>query len=139
MKTARNNGYKIDYTTNTITVTKKFMEEAGIIGTSAFSTMKELRQMGMNITVKETAPRKNNKITYAQMVQYISCVENSTLYMAQFNAIREEAKSKNNPYNRVLEWFNQTFPCFYDMPEFNAKNEVIVTPANYLIELPEVA
>ena len=139
MKTARNNGYKIDYTTNTITVTKKFMEEAGIIGTSAFSTMKELRQMGMTIAVKEIAPRKNNKITYAQMVQYISCVENSTLYMAQFNAIREEAKSKNNPYNRVLEWFNQTFPCFYDMPEFNAKNEVIVTPANYLIELPEVA
>lgn len=139
MKTARNNGYKIDYTTNTITVTKKFMEEAGVIGTSAFSTMKELRQMGMTIAVKEIAPRKNNKITYAQMVQYISCVENSTLYMAQFNAIREEAKSKNNPYNRVLEWFNQTFPCFYDMPEFNAKNEVIVTPANYLIELPEVA
>ncbi len=139
MKTARNNGYKIDYTTNTITVTKKFMEEAGVIGTSAFSTMKELRQMGMTISVKETAPRKNNKITYAQMVQYISCVENSTFYMAQFNAIREEAKSKNNPYNRVLEWFNQTFPCFYDMPEFNAKNEVIVTPANYLIELPEVA
>lgn len=139
MKTARNIGYKIDYTTNTITVTKKFMEDAGIIGTPAFITMKELRQMGMTITVKETAPRKNNKITYAQMVQYISCVENSTLYMAQFNAIREEAKSKNNPYNRVLEWFNQTFPCFYDMPEFNAKNEVIVTPANYLIELPEVA
>ena len=137
MKTARNHGYKIDYSTNTITVTKKFMEDAGIIGTPAFNIMKELRQMGMTIAVKETAPRKNNKITYAQMIQYISCVENSTLYMAQFDAIREEAKSKNNPYNRVLEWFKDTFPCFYDLPEFNAKNEVIVTPADYLTALPE--
>ena len=139
MKTARNIGYKIDYTTNTITVTKKFMEDAGIIGTPAFNTMKELRQMGMTIAVKETAPRKNSKITYAQMVQYISCVENSSLYMAQFDAVRKESKSKNNPYNRVLEWFKDTFPCFYDMPEFNAKNEVIVTPADYMIELAEVA
>lgn len=139
MKTARNIGYKIDYTTNTITVTKKFMEEAGIIGTPAFSTMKELRQMGMTIAVKETAPRKNNKITYAQMIQYISCVENSSLYMAQFDAAREEAKSKKDTYNRVLLWFNKTFPCFYEMPEFNAKNEVIVTPADYLTEIAEVA
>ena len=113
------------------------MEDAGIIGTPAFNTMKELRQMGMTIAVKETTPRKNNKITYAQMIQYISCVENSTLYMAQFDAVREEAKSKNNHYNRVLEWFKDTFPCFYDMPEFNAKNEVIVTPADYLTALPE--
>lgn len=137
MKTARNHGYKIDYSTNTITVTKKFMEDAGIISTPAFNTMKELRQMGMTIAVKETTPRKNNKITYAQMIKYISCVENSTLYMAQFDAIREEAKSKNNHYNRVLEWFKDTFPCFYDLPEFNGKNEVIVTPADYLTALPE--
>ena len=139
MKTARNIGYKIDYTTNTITVTKKFMDEAGIIGTPAFSTMKELRQMDMTITVKKTESRTNNKITYAQMIQYISCVENSGLYMAQFDAAREEAKSKKDTYNRVLNWFNKTFPCFYEMPEFNAKNEVIVTPADYLTEIAEVA
>lgn len=139
MKTARNNGYKIDYSTNTVTVTKKFMEEAGIIGTPEFNQRKILADMGLTFKIKETAPRKNNKITYAQMIKYISCVENSSLYMAQFDAIREEAKSKNNPYNRVLEWFKDTFPCFYDMPEFNAKNEVIVTPADYLTALPEVA
>ncbi len=139
MKIARNIGYKINYTTNTITVTKKFMEDAGIIGTPAFNTMKELRQMGMTIAIKETKARKNEKITYAKMIQYISCVENSSFYMAQFEAVREESKSKNNPYNRVLEWFKDTFPCFHELPEFNANNEIIVAPADYLTEISEVA
>lgn len=132
-------GYKINYSTNTVIVTKKFMEEAGIIGTPEFNQRKILADMGLTFKIKETAHRKSNKITYSQMVQYISCVENSSLYMAQFDAVREEAKSKKDTYNRVLNWFNKTFPCFYDMPEFNAKNEVIVTPADYLTALPEVA
>ena len=70
MKTARNTGYKIDYSTNTVTVTKKFMEEAGIIGTPEFNQRKILADMGLTFKIKKTAPRKNNKITYAQMIRY---------------------------------------------------------------------
>ena len=45
--------------------------------------------------------------------------------------VRGEAKSKNNPYNRVLDWFKATFPRFYDVPECNDRNEIIVKPHDY--------
>ena len=127
-------GYKINYASNVITVTKKFVEDAGVINSAAFNEMKELRTMGMLIQIKEAKAHRTPKITYRQMIRYIECVENSAHYMARFEAVRAEAQTKRNTYHRVLQWFIQTFPNFYAMPEFNADNEVIVTPCDYLSE-----
>lgn len=124
-------GYVIDYTTKTVTVTKKFMEEAGIIGTKAFEERKVLDEMGLVFQIREVKAHKSNKITYKRMMEYITRVENSAHYLTLFEAVRGEAKSKNNPYLRVLEWFNKTFPRFYEMPEFNSNNEIIVKPVDY--------
>ena len=124
-------GYVIDYTTKTVTVTKKFMEEAGIIGTKAFEERKVLDEMGLVFQIREVKAHKSNKITYKQMMEYITRVENSAHYLTLFEAVRGETKSKNNPYLRVLEWFNKTFPRFYEMPEFNSNNEIIVKPVDY--------
>ena len=65
-------GYVIDYTTKTVTVTKKFMEEAGIIGTKAFEERKVLDEMGLVFQIREVKAHKSNKITYKQMMEYIT-------------------------------------------------------------------
>ena len=124
-------GYAINYATNTVVVSKRFMEEAGIIGTTAFEQRRILAEMGLTFQIREVKPRRNDKITYKQMLEYITRVENSAHYLALFEAVRGEAKSKNNPYNRVLDWFKATFPRFYDAPEFNDRNEIIVKPHDY--------
>ena len=128
--------YRIDFATNTVTVTKKFLEEAESNITSiAFRDMKALRAMGLTIVVKEAKRAKSKHISYEQMVHYISCVENSEFYMARFAAVKNEAASKKNEqYNRVLKWFNKTFPHFYDMPEFTSDNKIRVTSADYPAE-----
>ena len=108
--------YRIDFAANTVTVTKKFLEEAeSNITSTAFKDMKALRAMGLTIVVKETKRAKSKHINYDQMVHYISCVENSEFYMARFAAVKNEAASKNEQYSRVLKWFKETFPHFYDM------------------------
>lgn len=124
-------GYVIDWTAKTVTVTKKFMEEAGVIGTTAFEQRRILAEMGLVFQIREVKARRNGKITYKQMMEYITRVEDSAHYLALFEAVRGEAKSKNNPYNRVLDWFKATFPRFYDAPEFNDRNEIIVKPHDY--------
>ena len=86
-------------------------------------------EAGDAIVVREVKPRKKNTITYAQMLQYISLVENSEKYLATFHVMRAEAGSKNDRYNRVLSWFRKTFPDFYDLPALNEKNEIIVKAA----------
>ena len=122
-------GYKICFATDTITVTKKFMDDASVINSAAFKEMMALRKLGMAIVVREVKPRKKNTITYAQKLQYISLVENSEKYLATFHVMRAEAGSKNDRYNRVLSWFRKTFPDFYDLPALNEKNEIIVKAA----------
>lgn len=127
--------YRIDFAANTVTVTKKFLEEAeSNITSTAFRDMKALRAMGLTIVVKEAKRAKSKHISYGQMVHYISCVENSEFYMARFAAAKNEAASKNEQYSRVLKWFKETFPHFYDMPEFTSDNKIRVTTADYPAE-----
>lgn len=127
--------YRIDFAANTVTVTKKFLEEAESNITSvAFKNMKAFRAMGLTVVVKETKRAKSKHISYEQMVHYISCVENSEFYMARLAAVKNEAASKNEQYSRVLKWFKETFPHFYDMPEFTSDNKIRVTSADYPAE-----
>ena len=73
--------YRIDFAANTVTVTKKFLEEAeSNITSTAFRDMKALRAMGLTIVVKEAKRAKSKHISYEQMVHYISCVANSEFY-----------------------------------------------------------
>lgn len=132
--------YRIDFAANTVTVTKKFLDEAeSNIASTEFKDMKMLRAMGLTVVVKETKRSKSKHISYDQMLHYISCVENSEFYMARFAAVKNEAASKNEQYSRVLKWFKETFPHFYDMPEFTSDNKIRVTTADYLDEETNVA
>lgn len=82
MKMSKKN-YRIDFAANTVTVTKKFLEEAeSNITSAAFKDMKALRAMGLTVVVKETKHTKSKHISYEQMVHYISCVENSEFSIA---------------------------------------------------------
>ena len=67
-----NKPYSIDFTTNTITVTKKFLEQASMMGSEAFNIMLQLRQMNMTIITKAPAKRKNAQLTYSKMEKFIS-------------------------------------------------------------------
>ena len=55
--------YSVDFASNTISITQTFAKEASQIGTEAFKTMLELRQLGMPITIKTPAKKKNTSLT----------------------------------------------------------------------------
>ena len=132
------NAYSVNHVTRSIILTRDFAKAASIPDTDQYRLLIRLRtdNPGYEI-VQRTITKKEGKRkppSYKQMKKYISCVENSDYYMARFEAMREEAASKNGSYARVLKWFRQTFPNFYVMPEYNSDNEIIVTPADYPTE-----
>ena len=132
------NAYSVNHMTRSIILTRNFAKAASIPDTDQYRLLIRLRtdNPGYEI-VQRTITKKEGKRkppSYKQMKKYISCVENSDYYMARFEAMREEAASKNGSYARVLKWFRQTFPNFYVMPEYNSDNEIIVTPADYPAE-----
>ena len=59
----KRNAYTINHLTATVTVTKSFLKEAGIIGSSAYNEMLRLRRelQEYEITVHETKKRTSDK------------------------------------------------------------------------------
>ena len=129
-------GYRINYREGTISVSDRLIKEANREGvnSSAYNTLKALREMGMPIVKfrENTTARKG--LTYSKMTKYISCCENSEQHMREFVWQREVSKSKENSYQYMLNWFHSTFPQYNEQAELNADGKVIVLPADYLTE-----
>ena len=127
--------YEINFTTNTITITQKFAKEASQIGTDAFKTMMELRELGMTIVTKTPVQKKKNpSLTYQKMERYIALLEDAEKYQAEFKTVCAESLAMKAPYAYVSNWFKKTFPNYGKQPQRNEKMKIINTPANYEAE-----
>lgn len=62
--TAMNKPYAINFTANTATVTKQFLNAASTIDAKEFNTMTLLHQVDMSIVLKAPAEKKSRKLTY---------------------------------------------------------------------------
>ena len=77
----KRNAYTINHLTATVTVTKSFLKEAGIIGSPAYNEMLRLRRElpEYEITVHEAKKRTSDKpygnLTYKKMEAYIAAKE----------------------------------------------------------------
>lgn len=125
-----NKPYAIDFTTNTVTVTKKFLEAASMIGTTEFNTMVQLRQMNLTIVTKAPA-KKKGKLTYDKMQKYISLLDEAEKYQTEFDVVLNESKAYDASYAYVLKWFKKTFPNYGKQPERDANLKIVNAPANY--------
>lgn len=126
--------YTIDYTNNTITITRKFHKEASSLDNAeATALMQRLRELGMKIVVqpKRESKAASSRLTYKKMELYIQCVADSDKYLAEYEAIKKASTSQSSAYNFVKKWFNQTFPNYGEVPEFDENFNIVVTPANY--------
>ena len=125
-----NKPYAIDFTTNTVTVTKKFLEAASMIGTTEFNTMMQLRQMNLTIVTKAPA-KKKSKLTYDKMKKYIALLDEAEKYQTEFDVVLNESKAYDASYAYVLKWFKKTFPNYGKQPERDANLKIVNTPVNY--------
>ena len=137
----KNQNYKIDWTNNTITMTKKFAEEANQYGTPAYNLLMDVRSKGFQVVVRKAAPRKAcpSRMTFRQMEIYLSCLTNPDERLAQLHTVMAESKSQRNPYEHVRKWFNLNYPNFTDIPVLDSNNRIIASPVKILpAEITEV-
>ena len=125
-------GYKINHISNTITVSKKFLEQASTLSGDTYETMKALRALGMPILQEKTKKCKSSKrLSYQKMRHYISCLADSQTYLLQFEATRNASRGERDPYGYVCNWFEATFPNHSSIPEFDENLRIVNTPADY--------
>lgn len=130
------NGHAVDFTTNTVTVTKKFVMNASQWGSNENNLMKEFQAYGLRIVVetrKTHAPKKTDKtkpslLTYAMMEAYIEMLDVADEMLKEFETVREAAKSRRNRQQYVNAWFRKTFPRYDAIPEFDDENHIVYNP-----------
>ena len=119
--------YEINWTTNTITMTKKFAAEASAYGTQAYNMLMDIRAKGFNIVIKEAAPRKAcpTRVTFKQMETILSCMDFADERLEQLHAVMDAGKGQKNQYEYVRKWFLRNYPNFHDIPLLDSNNHVV--------------
>lgn len=118
------NGYKIDFASGTIFVTKAFMKEAETYNSNAYNiimTLKlDLPNMRVVVQERNRKSRKRDNLTYANMLRFINCQNNAEVLIKEFVKVRDLASGQGgNAYQNVKRWFLQTFPNYKDIPSFD--------------------
>jgi len=132
--------YKFDPISNTLTLTKAFVEKTSDTSSSEYKLLKKLQRDFPNLTVnhrthrtptkyrssntgKITKRNKNKGITYERMEKFISTLINKDELMKQYEFIKVVAK---NPYSAAAAWFEEQFPYFASNPLYYYQNNNVV-------------
>lgn len=123
--------YEINWSTNTITMSKKFAAAASQYGSEAYNMLMDMRSKGFQIVVRESKPCKarSTRITFKQMETLLSCMDYANERLAQLHAVMNAGKSQKSQYAYVRRWFCENYPRF---------NEIPVLDSNYHIVAPRV-
>ena len=131
--------YEINWSTNTITMTKKFAAEASAYGTQAYNMLMDVRAKGFNIVVKESTPRKAcpTRITFKQMETILSCMDFADERLEQLHAVMDAGKGQKNQYEYVREWFLRNYPNFAEIPVLDTNYHLVAPRVSLLTEATE--
>lgn len=111
---------RFDFLTNTLFVTKAYLDKAGIFGSPEYKEIKKYRDdnPGMKIEVAKRAAAKadNRPVTakYADMEHFISQFpkEQRESLIERYKKVKALSKTHRSPYKFVLDWFLDYFPLY---------------------------
>ena len=135
--------YAVDVLSNTVVVTKKFLESVNTLEGTEYELFKQFKEMGFNIvqrTRKPSSPKKESNsplrslkpveekkplIPFKKMALYISLLDDADEMMDKFDTIRKDAQTKDSPRKYVNEWFREQFPNYEKIAQLDENNYII--------------
>ena len=135
----KNPGYKINWQTETITMTRKFAAKANQYGTEEYRMLMNARSKGFHIVMRETKPRKPcpTRISFKKMETILSCMDYADERLAQLHAVMEAGKGQKNQYGYVRRWFLENYPNFREIPVLDTQNNLVYPRVKVLPENTE--
>ena len=114
-------GYKMNFATKTLTITKAFAAKAMLPNTEEANLILNMRSMIPDLKISyrtHTGYRPNpfKGLTYSKMEKYIGCHANAAELFTAFLRIKEIAAIQPNPHNYVCRWFLMQFPDYRGIP-----------------------
>jgi hypothetical protein len=127
MSNSMKKGYKINFVSNTITLSKAFEANAMNPSSAEFKTLSELMKAFPRMKiVQRIITRKSNKskLTYSDMRKYIEALPNNATHLVKFEKVKELGKAQKNPYLFVKTWFIAMFPRYNQTPVFDERGNL---------------
>ena len=121
--TINNRNCKVDFTTNRIFVSRKFLENSQKIYSEEFRTMIELQKMLPTFRIEKMPLRHSYRPknpTYNQMRMFIEMQDDADALLEEFHKVRMLGCTTNNAYLFVLKWFKNRFEMERDNDYFAA-------------------
>ena len=132
----KNLGYKINWQTNTVIMTKKFAADAGEFGSEAYNLLMDMKDKGFTINVRESKPRKAcpTRITFKQMETILACMDYADERLEQLHAVMAAGKGQKNQYEYVRRWFLKNYPHFAEIPVLDTNCRLVAPRVTLLPE-----
>jgi len=151
MATKKNAGYKIDFTTKTLTITKDFEDKAQNPASAEFNILMNLQNTIPDLIVVRKTHKTPYKyktktgeefncnqfknLSYDNMKVFIESLPNSKELMEAYNFLRYRGSLPlTSRYTVVRKWFVAQFPEFRKNPLFYLYNEVKVIDISPFLE-----
>lgn len=125
---------RYDFLTNTLYVSKAYLDAAGVFGSPEYKEIKKYRDdnAGMKIeVVKRTASKSENRpvtVKYADMEYFIRQFpqERQDGLMERYKKVKALSKTHRSPYKFVLDWFLDYFPLYNNDAAFDENGNVTI-------------
>ena len=125
---------RYDFLTNTLYVSKAYLDAAGVFGSPEYKEIKKYRDdnAGMKIeVVKRTASKSENRpvtVKYADMEYFIRQFpqERQDGLMERYKKVKALSKTHRSPYKFVLDWFLDYFPLYNEDAAFDENGNVTI-------------
>ena len=132
----KNQGYNIDWKTNTFTMTKKFAAEANEYNSTAYKILMDVRSKGFTIAVRQPTERKAcpTRITFKQMETILSCMDYADERLEQLHTVMSAGKGTKNQYEYVRRWFLRNYPHFHEIPVLDTNCHIVAPRVKLLPE-----
>lgn len=130
--------YRVNHSDKTVTVSPKFMKDAGILDTPEYKTMLRIREDNPSYEIvcegNKQATKKNSyrNLTIDNMEIFIRNSQDDPrdlkARLDEFNTVKELAKSQASKYAYIKKWFLRTYG-----KEYNKYAEETNTPEDEAI------
>lgn len=134
-------GYKMNFATKTLTITKAFAAMAMKENTAEANLMKHMKELVPDLKVSYKThycrtPHPYKGLTSHKIERYISLFENASELMETYEVIRSIAETQPNPHNFVCKWFLTQFPDYREIPKIR-EGKIIATTAITISEIKD--
>ena len=138
MKHTTSSLYSINHLTSTITLSKSFLKNAGIIGSDCYKEMLRLRRELPDYKFEEREPKKPHRtkigsnLNYKKMKNHIEAKEGADSPMLkELEKVMKLATSQRNPFQYTKTWFLLHYKeDFITEESTESKNEKIIIITN---------